>query len=248
MTVNINAANITSIRLAEQSVDPGTPASGFASLFVDTNGDLATVKDNTGGIKIATSPASGDWILTVDGTGTAARLNANNVFTGTAQFATTIGVGGATPSASGSGVTFPAAQSASTNANTLDDYEEGTWTPVLEGATTPGSGTYTVQFGSYTKIGRYVFFEINLACSTHTRNGLDNVRVTLPITVVSGSNGGAGSGFTGDIDLAAGTTAVALQASGGTSLLGVFSYGDNVASANITDFIGAYTLSGFYRA
>lgn len=80
MTININAANITSIRLAEQSSAPSTPASGFASLFVDTNGDLATRKD-AGGIKIATSPASGDWILTVDGTGTAARLNASNVFT-----------------------------------------------------------------------------------------------------------------------------------------------------------------------
>jgi hypothetical protein len=44
------------------------------------------------------------------------------------KFPTTIGVGDATPSASGSGITFPATQSASTNANTLDDYEEGTWT------------------------------------------------------------------------------------------------------------------------
>lgn len=81
MTVNINAANITSIRLAEQSSNPGTPASGFASLFVDSNGDLATRKD-AGGIKIATSPASGDYTLTVDGTGTAARLNASQTFSG----------------------------------------------------------------------------------------------------------------------------------------------------------------------
>jgi hypothetical protein len=40
-----------------------------------------------------------------------------------------IGIGGATPSASGTGITFPATASASTDANTLDDYEEGTWTP-----------------------------------------------------------------------------------------------------------------------
>jgi hypothetical protein len=39
-----------------------------------------------------------------------------------------IGIGGATPTASGTGITFPATASASTNANTLDDYEEGTWT------------------------------------------------------------------------------------------------------------------------
>ena len=49
--------------------------------------------------------------------------------------ATTMGVGGATPSTSGSGITFPATQSASTNANTLDDYEEGTWTPGWNGGT-----------------------------------------------------------------------------------------------------------------
>jgi hypothetical protein len=40
-----------------------------------------------------------------------------------------ISVGGAAPTTSGTGITFPATQSASTNANTLDDYEEGTWTP-----------------------------------------------------------------------------------------------------------------------
>jgi hypothetical protein len=47
----------------------------------------------------------------------------------TPSFATTIGVGGATAAASGAGITFPATISASSNANTLDDYEEGTWTP-----------------------------------------------------------------------------------------------------------------------
>ncbi len=39
-----------------------------------------------------------------------------------------IGLGGTSPS-SGTGITFPATQSASSDANTLDDYEEGTWTP-----------------------------------------------------------------------------------------------------------------------
>jgi hypothetical protein len=69
--------------------------------------------------------------------------------------ATTMGVGGATPSGSGSGITFPATQSASSDANTLDDYEEGTWTPVLSysGGTPP---TYITQNAKYTKIGRVV--------------------------------------------------------------------------------------------
>ena len=68
--------------------------------------------------------------------------------------ATTMGVGGATPSGSGSGVTFPATQSASTDGNTLDDYEEGTWTPTIVGGYT--GVTYLYQNGWYTKVGRSV--------------------------------------------------------------------------------------------
>jgi hypothetical protein len=72
----------------------------------------------------------------------------------TGKVATTLGVGNATPSASGSGVSFPATQAPSTDVNTLDDYEEGTWTPNVG-----GTATYNVQIGTYTKIGNRVFFE-----------------------------------------------------------------------------------------
>ena len=70
------------------------------------------------------------------------------------QFPTTIGVGNATPSTSGAGITFPATQSASSDANTLDDYEEGTFTLTI----TPGSGSLTSydRYGYYVKIGRSV--------------------------------------------------------------------------------------------
>jgi hypothetical protein len=89
------------------------------------------------------------------------------------KFPTTIGVGGATPSASGSGISFPATQSASSDANTLDDYEEGTWTPSLGGTT-----TYTDRNGVYTKIGDivHVRFKVQVATlgtgSTTTVSGL----------------------------------------------------------------------------
>ena len=46
---------------------------------------------------------------------------------------------------------FPATQNASADANTLDDYEEGTWTPSVG-----GTATYTVQVGTYVKIGKQV--------------------------------------------------------------------------------------------
>ena len=90
--------------------------------------------------------------------------------TGTLISASTIGVGGTTPSASGAGITFPASQSASTNANTLDDYEEGTWTPTWYGASTAGTPSGSAS-GTYTKIGNMVtvyasFSAINLTGAT----------------------------------------------------------------------------------
>jgi hypothetical protein len=58
------------------------------------------------------------------------------------------------------GITFPATQVPSADANTLDDYEEGTWTPSLGGNT-----TYNGRYGYYTKIGNSVvltfYFNIN---------------------------------------------------------------------------------------
>jgi hypothetical protein len=70
----------------------------------------------------------------------------------TPTFTTTIGVGGATPAASGAGITFPATKSPSSDANTLDDYEEGTWTP-----TNPDVSFAGGTFGLYTKVGNMVY-------------------------------------------------------------------------------------------
>jgi len=63
--------------------------------------------------------------------------------------------------ASAGQIKFPATQNASADANTLDDYEEGTFTPSLG-----GSATYTTQTGIYTKIGRSVYFQIRLTVNT----------------------------------------------------------------------------------
>jgi hypothetical protein len=91
--------------------------------------------------------------------------------TGGLQIVNSVSVGNATPSASGAGITFPATQSASSDANTLDDYEEGTWTPTIEGTSTAGTATYANQNGRYTKIGRLVYFEFYLNWSSGTGTG-----------------------------------------------------------------------------
>jgi hypothetical protein len=82
---------------------------------------------------------------------------------GTLISASTIGVGGATPAASGAGITFPATASASSDANTLDDYEEGTWTATV--TTANNNATFTsgqTATGRYTKIGRVITFHVYL--------------------------------------------------------------------------------------
>ena len=74
----------------------------------------------------------------------------------TPKATTTIGVGNATPAASGAGITFPATQSASSDVNTLDDYEEGTWTPTFYTSLNGGGTNLGAGSGSYVKIGKIV--------------------------------------------------------------------------------------------
>jgi len=56
------------------------------------------------------------------------------------------------------GIKFPATQSASADANTLDDYEEGTWTPDVRFGGGNTGMTYTAQKGTYVKVGKAVYF------------------------------------------------------------------------------------------
>lgn len=84
-------------------------------------------------------------------------------------------------------IKFPGTPTLSTDANTLDDYEEGTFTPTIIGTGTAGTGTYTKQIGRYQKIGNRVYFAINLSWTGHT--GTTNMFVaSLPFTC---SNTGA---------------------------------------------------------
>ena len=92
----------------------------------------------------------------------------------------TIGVGNTNPAASGAGITFPATQSASSDANTLDDYEEGNWTPVIKfGAT---SATLTDTSARYTKIGNTVMCWLE-TYTTNLNSGTGDFELSgLPFT------------------------------------------------------------------
>jgi hypothetical protein len=106
---------------------------------------------------------------------------------------------GGSTTATGTGIAFPATQSASTDANTLDDYEEGTWSPTFSGTTIAGTGTFTINSASYTKIGRYVYCQIFISfTSTHTGTG--GLKVGgFPFNVAAGYGGGGQvSGYKGN--------------------------------------------------
>ena len=107
----------------------------------------------------------------------------------TPAFASTIGVGGATAAASGAGITFPATQSASSDANTLDDYEEGAWTPVLGGSTSESGQTYDRQAGRYVKVGRLVTCSFDVVLSAEGTVTGNAVLKGLPFA--SGTDGAA---------------------------------------------------------
>jgi hypothetical protein len=88
----------------------------------------------------------------------------------------------------GKGIDFSADPSAAGMTSELfDDYEEGTWTPVLGGTGGTSGQTYSLQSGRYTKIGRQVIcnFEVVLtAVGTVTNFAAIN---GLPFTVTAGS-------------------------------------------------------------
>lgn len=71
---------------------------------------------------------------------------------------------------------FPATQNASSNVNTLDDYEEGTWTPTLRFGGLSTGITYSAQQGNYIKIGRSVSAQFYMVL---TSNGTATGAATL---------------------------------------------------------------------
>ena len=120
--------------------------------YVYVNTDFAASYQQTSGIHkwwTAPSGTAGNAITLTQ----ALTLNANGALV----------LQGGSTSATGVGVAFPATQSASSDANTLDDYEEGTFTPTFTNISAGATKT-----GAYVKIGRMVFVNIyfgNMACT-----------------------------------------------------------------------------------
>ena len=122
--------------------------------------------------------------------------------------------------ASAGQVKFPATQNASTNANTLDDYEEGTWTP---NDASGASLSFTLGTATYIKIGQLVTVQADITFPV-TASGLQASFGGLPFTIQSGNWSGTVGyttyGVAGAITVLGpgGGTAVVLYAFGGGAI------------------------------
>jgi hypothetical protein len=173
-----------------------TPLAGTEVLPIVQSGATVKVATNdltvrnvranaTTGILQVTGPAAASTrVVTVpDANFTAARTDAAQSFTGDQ----TLSTGNLVIGTSGKGIDFSATAGTGTS-ELLADYEEGTWTPVFSSATAPTGVTYSVQAGTYTKVGNMVNVSCFLEISSKGTGGGGAIQVTgLPYTIGSAS-------------------------------------------------------------
>lgn len=152
-------------------------------------------------------------------------------------------------------IKFPATATPNADVHTLDDYEEGTFTPTLQDSTgSDAEGqTHLNQFGYYTKIGNMVFIQGRLQVnSLGSLTGGDQARVAnLPFTADGSNTFGGGVTITnadslaisaGEVVVGAippGTNYMVLElwdATTGTTNMSVTEF----SAAGLIDFFGMY--------
>lgn len=159
---------------------------GLVDQAADVTGILPT---NNGGTGSNLNPVTGQLLSGLTGItqGTFELVNAgdvNEVLQG--------GGGSSAPSFTSTpsldAIVFPATQAASAGANTLDDYEEGTWTPALAfGGGTTGIA-YTYQVGTYVKVGQQVTINGHITLSSKGSSTGAATLTGLPFSTDSTAN------------------------------------------------------------
>jgi hypothetical protein len=87
----------------------------------------------------------------------------------------------------GQGIDFSSSAGSGQTSSLLDDYEEGTWTPVYRGSTTAGTATVGSTEGFYTKIGNSVTIWLRIANMTISGAAGATTITGLPFTSSHGS-------------------------------------------------------------
>lgn len=130
---------------------------------------------------------------------------------------------------------------------------QGTWDPVVSGATTPGTPTYTYQDGSYVKVGAMVSFRLHVKLS-NLGGCVGIIRISLPLANVSGFDkyGACAIGYITGTSPSAGYTYHAVTIPG-TSYIYFFVFTQSTGTAAGPLGEGSFTnsfeviLSGIYE-
>jgi hypothetical protein len=159
-----------------------------------------------------------------------------------------VALSGAVTTATGVGITFPASQSASSDANTLDDYEEGTFSPTIAGGFSTAPSSYATQRGAYRKIGSYVYFQIQIDATGTVADGSALQIGGLPFTCANASlvgHGGAFLNYGNSFDTNAGDTFHIINAS---TTIGVYTNAGSARAGNASgvNINNEFLLCGFY--
>ena len=138
-------------------------------------------------------------------------------------------------------IKFPATQNASANANTLDDYEEGSWTPVVQFGGASTGITYTTQAGSYTTVGNIVVAEFIVTLSSKG-SSTGNASITgLPYAPAAIASSNAGAVALGNLSGFTGLTGAVFASALTTGLF--FRQGSSTGNANLADTAFTNTTS-----
>ena len=159
--------------------------SGLANerLRITSDGTKEFKNHGGGTLKIGGSSAHTSKIVIADNGGTA---NGNCLVEGgdgTDFF--TIQSNGNVQFPDGKGINFGASAGSNATSSILDDYEEGSWVPVIKGSSTAGTATYISRSARYVKIGRLVHVYSDVRWSAH--DGAGGLEVHgLPYSQVGG--------------------------------------------------------------
>lgn len=133
----------------------------------------------------ASTPLAGTEVVPIVQSSTTKKVSVADLTAGRAISATqlTISTGNVIVGTSGKGIDFSITSdgSGTMTSEVLGDYEEGTFVPTIVGTVSAGAGTYSYQFGRYTKIGNRVFFNLYIDWSAHTGTGFMKI-AGLPFT------------------------------------------------------------------
>lgn len=122
---------------------------------------------------------------------------------------------------------------------------ETAFTPVLEGTSTAGTGTYSFQLGTYSRIGNVVFFHILLIWTGHTGTG--NMSITgLPLTSSNNSIAAIIDVFFSNITLTGSDYKVQAYVTPNATSIVLQQVSNAVSAAIAMDTAGTLRISGEY--